>query len=150
MVSDWAMMLTNTTALPLRGLVPVPVILRIDIAVIVIDLPAVRTVATAKRDVIGNVGTPISTVMTTTTEVKWATAPIREKTHPKNRLGDLRIRVTEITPRRKTLVVVAIGHIGHIGKGVGSGTEVSMGVEDVQDQLRIELAGQTGWKRASI
>lgn len=144
------MTLTKTTALPLRGPVLVPVILRIDIAVIVIDPPAVHTVATAKCDVIGNVATPISTVMMITTGVKWSTVPIREKTRSKNRLGDLRIGVIEITQRRKTLAVVVIGHIGHIGKGVGNGTEVLMGFENVQDQLRIEQAEQNGWERASL
>lgn len=143
------MILLTSTIAPLpRGPAHPPAILLIDIAPIVIDPSVVLTVATMTYDATDHVAIPVSIVMMPTTEAKTSMALIRAKTHPGIQLGDLHIRVIESMRRRKTVAVAGIGHIDHIGRGAGSGTEVH--VEDAQDLLTMEQVGPNDSKRASL
>jgi hypothetical protein len=80
----------------LRGPALLPAIFLIDIAIIVIDPLVVQTVATAKCDVTANVATPVSMV-TKMTEASWSMDLIRGRIRQRIRLGNLHIKVTEIT-----------------------------------------------------
>lgn len=137
----------STIAPPLGGPALLPVILLTDIAIIVIDLSVVQTVAIVKRDMTANVVTPVSMVTKKLSEARGFMRRIRGRLRPRIQLGNLHIGVTESTRRRKTPIVAAIGHIGHIEKGVENGM---VGVEDVQDRLKMEPLGPNDSKRASF
>lgn len=144
------MLLTRLAALLLHDPDLAPAIILIDIAVIVIDPPALRTAPTANCDVIANAVTPESTVTMIVIEAKLSMVLMRGKIHPKIRYGDRRIGVIETTQRKRTLAAVAIVHTDRTGRGVGSGSKgILVEADDVRDRLRMDPAGQNDWKRPS-